>query len=71
MGAVQSAWAVGWGLAVIMATVALTVLPQDLAWRVLFGVGLLPALLVLYVRRSIPEPARDVQATPARRSVVA
>src|ERR1700757_2661986 len=31
------------------------VLPEAIAWRALFGVGILPALLVLWIRRSIPE----------------
>jgi MFS family permease len=58
LGAIQSAWAVGWGAAVLLATAAFHFLPQDLAWRLLFAAGLLPALLTVYVRRSIPEPIR-------------
>ncbi len=58
MGAVQSAWAVGWGGAVLLYAAAFTWLPADTAWRVMFGVGLLPAILVLYVRRNLREPAR-------------
>jgi MFS family permease len=65
MGTVQSAWAVGWGGAVIVYTALFSWLPPDLAWRVMFGVGLLPALLVVYVRRSIPEPARRAAAPAA------
>ena len=30
-------------------------LPQEMAWRVMFVIGLLPALLVVYVRRSVSE----------------
>ncbi|SAK93348.1 major facilitator family transporter [Caballeronia catudaia] len=58
MGAVQSAWAVGWGAAVLLYAVAFSWLPMATAWRVMFGVGLLPAILVLYVRRNLREPAR-------------
>ena len=58
LGAVQSAWAVGWGAAVLLYAGLFSVLPQDLAWRVMFGVGLIPAALVIYVRRGIPEPIR-------------
>lgn len=58
MGAVQSGWAVGWGAAVLLFTLAFSVLPQEQAWRAMFAVGLLPALLILYVRRAVPEPAR-------------
>jgi MFS family permease len=58
MGAVQSAWAVGWAAAVLLYAAAFSWLPPDTAWRVMFGVGLLPALLVLYVRRNLKEPVR-------------
>jgi MFS family permease len=48
----QSAWALGYILA---AAAAAIVLPW-LGWRWLFAVGALPALLVLWVRRAVPEP---------------
>lgn len=63
MGAVQSAWAVGWAGAVLLYAAAFSWLPSDTAWRVMFGVGLLPAILVLYVRRNLREPARIAPAT--------
>ena len=56
MGTVQSAWAVGWGASVVIYTGVFYWLPADLAWRVMFGVGLVPALFIVYVRRAIPEP---------------
>ena len=56
MGAVQSAWAIGWGAAVGVFTLIYTFVPEAMAWRVMFLVGLLPALLVIYVRRSVIEP---------------
>lgn len=58
MGTVQAGWAIGWGAAVILFTIAFTLLPQELAWRAMFGIGLLPALLIIYVRRFVPEPVR-------------
>jgi MFS family permease len=58
LGAVQSAWAVGWGAAVLLYAAIFSVLPAETAWRVLFAIGLVPAALVLYVRRGIPEPER-------------
>jgi MFS family permease len=33
-------------------------LPPEWAWRALFAIGVVPALLVLYLRRNIPEPPR-------------
>ncbi|MFI5608523.1 MFS transporter [Amycolatopsis sp. NPDC051903] len=52
---VQSAWAVGWGLLVVVYTILFSVLDDAVAWRVLFWVGVLPALLVLWVRRSVSD----------------
>src|SRR6266403_1257619 len=49
VGSVQSGWAIGWGIAAIMATWFFSVLPQDTAWRALFWVGILPAFLVVFV----------------------
>jgi MFS family permease len=56
MGTVQSGWAVGWGASVLLYTAAFTYLSQDMAWRTTFAVGLLPALLVLWCTRNLPEP---------------
>ncbi|GAA4536832.1 MFS transporter [Amycolatopsis samaneae] len=52
---VQSAWAVGWGLSVIVYTVVFSIAGPDLAWRVMFWAGVLPALLVLWLRRSVED----------------
>jgi MFS family permease len=57
VGAMQSGWAVGWGIAALLATWFFSVLPQEVAWRALFWVGLTPALLVFFVRRFVDEPA--------------
>ena len=57
VGSVQSAWAVGWGAAVVLQAVTFTLLPEKLAWRAMFALGFLPALLLIYVRRHIEEPA--------------
>ena len=65
VGTVQSGWAVGWGLAAILSTLFLTVLPEDLAWRAMFWVGVLPALLIFYVRKNVLEPEVS-QATRVR-----
>jgi MFS family permease len=56
VGAMQSAWPVGWGLAALVATLFFSVFPQEIAWRVLFWFGLTPALLVFFVRRFVSEP---------------
>jgi MFS family permease len=59
LGIIQSGWAVGWGLSVLLFTACSAMLPQAICWRVLFALGVLPALLVLYIQRSIPEPLRS------------
>ncbi len=56
VGTVQSAWAVGWAMAALLATVTLKLLPPDWAWRTLFFIGLLPAGAVFFVRRFVEEP---------------
>lgn len=57
VGAVQSTWAIGWGLAAVIYAIAFSVLPEEYAWRVMFWIGILPALLVIYIRRYVSEPA--------------
>ena len=56
VGAMQSGWAIGWGIAALLATVFFTIFPQEIAWRVLFWVGLTPALLIFFLRRFVDEP---------------
>jgi MFS family permease len=52
LGLMQSAWAIGYGLA---AAVTMVVLPRW-GWRAVFFVGVLPALLTFWVRRHVREP---------------
>jgi len=70
VGTVQSAWAWGWAAAAILATIIFQVLPQEIAWRALFFVGILPALLVFYIRAKVPEPKvfKEAVGSAARRS---
>ena len=56
VGSVQSGWAIGWAIAALTATLLFSAFPQETAWRVLFWIGLLPAVLVFFVRRLVPEP---------------
>jgi MFS family permease len=56
VGAMQSGWAVGWGIAAAVATLLLTVFPEEFAWRAMFWAGLTPAVLVFFVRRFVDEP---------------
>ena len=56
VGIVQSGWAIGWGIAAIFSVVLFSWLPKEYAWRAMFWVGILPAFLVFYIRRRVPEP---------------
>ena len=55
-GLVQSSWAVGWGLAAIASWGISSLVEPKLAWRILFWLGVLPALLIVYIRRNLKEP---------------
>jgi MFS family permease len=50
---VQSSWAIGYALAALVAGVAL----RFSNWRMVFFVGILPALVTLWIRKSVPESA--------------
>ena len=56
VGSVQSGWAVGWGLAVLAQAVLYSLMAPQVAWRWMFVIGALPALLVFYLRRYVTEP---------------
>ncbi|HAR36731.1 MAG TPA: MFS transporter [Acidobacteria bacterium] len=66
LGFMQSFWAVGYALAALVTAV---VLPR-LGWRAVFFVGILPALLVFWIRSKVEEPelwkkSRSAVAPPA------
>lgn len=48
---VQSSWAIGYAMAALVAGVVL----RFANWRYVFFIGVLPALVVLWIRRSVPE----------------
>jgi MFS family permease len=54
-GTVHSGFAVGWGCAALLFSLVFSLVPQDQAWRVMFWIGVLPALLIVYIRRSVDE----------------
>lgn len=65
LGFMQSAWAVGYGLAALVVAVVMPIW----GWRAVFFVGVLPALLTVWVQRRVEEPAlwRARQATSSAR----
>jgi MFS family permease len=65
LGLMQSAYAIGEAIA---ALVVALVLPH-FGWRGVFFVGVLPALLVLWIQKSVPEPAIWNKREPSARGV--
>jgi len=61
VGCVQSGWALGWGVAVLAQAMLFTLLPPETAWRAMFVMGCLPALLVFYLRRYVEEPPKAAE----------
>ena len=55
VGAMQSGWAVGWAVAALLYYVMYSLLDDTTAWRVLFMVGVAPAILVFFLRRLVDE----------------
>jgi MFS family permease len=64
VGTVQGGWAIGWGIAAACYILFFSLLPNAIAWRAMFWIGILPALLVFYIRRYVPEP--EVYSTAGR-----
>jgi MFS family permease len=56
LGIMQSGWAVGWAAAALLYALFFSLWPAEVAWRALFLVGIVPALLVFWLRRYVEEP---------------
>lgn len=52
LGIVQSSWAIGYALAALVAGLVLA----HASWRWVFFVGVLPALVTLWIQHDVPEP---------------
>ncbi|WP_245504258.1 MFS transporter [Lichenihabitans psoromatis] len=71
VGSVQSGWAVGYGVAALLFTIVFKLAPPETAWRIMFLIGVLPAVAVLIMRGSLKESplfesATRHRAAPAR-----
>ncbi len=53
LGWVQSSWAVGWLFANAAFQIVAVTAPPHLVWRILFFIGILPALAIFYIRRNV------------------
>lgn len=63
VGAIQAGWAIGYAIAVLLSTILFTYLPKEYAWRVFFFLGIIPALLVIWIRRNIEDAPLYAQAS--------
>lgn len=72
LGFMQSAWAIGYGAAALVVAIVMPLW----GWRAVFFVGVLPALLTIWVQKRVEEPAlwtsrRAATATASRRAGLA
>jgi MFS family permease len=67
VGTVQGGWAIGWGISALFYTLFFAVLPPSIAWRAMFWVGLLPALLAVWVRSHVSESTLFERAQAANK----
>ena len=56
VGTVQSGYAIGWAIAAVAYMLLFKFVAPAIAWRAMFWIGILPAFLVFYIRRNVPEP---------------
>src|SRR3954452_8958576 len=52
LGIIQSSWAIGWAVAVCAYLICFEVFAESTAWRVLMCLGILPGILIVYIRRN-------------------
>lgn len=60
---VQSGYAVGYAISLTLMPVVFAWLPENIAWRAFFAIGLLPAFLIWFIRRLVPESEAFTQAS--------
>jgi len=64
---VQSGYAVGYAISLGLMPVVFNWLPEHIAWRAFFAIGLLPALLIWFIRRLVPESEAFTRASQGRK----
>lgn len=67
---VQSGYAVGYAISLTLMPVVFAWLPEEIAWRAFFAIGLLPALLIWFIRRLVPESHAFTQANKGPRKAL-
>ena len=69
LGLVQSAWAIGYALAAAITAIVMPRFSPHLGWRAVFLIGMAPALVTIWIRRKVHEPAALEDLSPATHSV--
>ncbi|KWR88930.1 MFS transporter [Cupriavidus sp. IDO] len=71
-GFTASSYSFGWGAAALAYAITFQLFPAETAWRVCFFLGILPALVVIYLRRNLQEPEvfLKARAEAGRRSAL-
>jgi MFS family permease len=65
LGFVQSAWAIGYALAAAVVAIIMPRFSPHLGWRAVFLVGMLPALVTVWIRRKVKEPEEWTAKRPS------
>lgn len=56
LGFVQGSWAIGWLAANIAFQIIAATIGLDHGWRILFFLGIIPAIFIFYIRRNVEDP---------------
>jgi MFS family permease len=67
LGMIQSAWAIGWVFSLLAYTLVFSLFPPSFGWRVVFWLGILPALLIIYVRLKLKDEPEVYRRTDEAR----
>ena len=68
VGAVQSAWSIGYAGVLIANTLVFSLAAPELAWRIMFWLGAVPAVVLLWVRTRVQESPVYRAEVAARRA---
>lgn len=66
-GFTASSYSFGWGGAALAYALTFSLFEPETAWRVCFFLGIVPALVVIYLRRNLDEPEVFLNARAARK----
>ena len=61
---IQSGYALGYAISLTVLPILLNFFPQELAWKLFFLIGIVPAILVWFIRRLVPESPVFTQRSP-------